>query len=109
MRDENDGKLRLKELKGLENGPGRKVNVSEVSDDVSMELADFAKFFAEGPVLEGFRVRTDPPVVQNDRYYFYGAYIEDAEQQSPFDLVVLKAVRGGDGKLRLLYFKPYGL
>ena len=193
VRDENDGKLRLRELKGLENGPGRKVNVSEVSDDVSKELADFAKFFAEGPVLEGFdvndltcvfdfsaqkilqtkpeavkelddgrcivalseltgfmdqyfylpkgyekslpkeeegvypclaedgviflkkeieegfEVRTDPPAVQNNRYYFYGAYIEDAEQQSPFDLVVIKAARGEDGKLRLLYFKPYDL
>jgi hypothetical protein len=30
-------------------------------------------------------------------------------EQSPFDLVVIKAVRSEDGKLRLLYFKPYGL
>ena len=78
-------------------------------DGVYPCLGEDGVIFLKKEKVEGFRVRTAPPVVQNDRYYFYGAYIEDAWEQSPFDLVVIKAVRGEDGKLRLLYFKPYDL
>ena len=210
VRNEKDGKLRLRELNGLKNGPGRKANVLEVSDTMKRELADFLKVFAEGSVLEsfdindltdtfdfaaqkilntnpeavrvlddgrcvvsfselkdfmdryfylpkgyekclpeegkgiypclskegviflknenaiGFELRTDPPVVQNDQFYFYGAYNMDAEALRekltaegkdlsvikdlyPFELVVIKAIRGVDGKLRLLYFKSHYL
>ena len=213
-RDKKDRRLRLRELDGLKNGPGREVNVSEVSDDAMAELTEFAEVFSEDAVLEGFDIndltgvfdfatqkisqkkpevvreledgcliiplselkefmdqyfylpkgyekclakegkgifpciaedgvifqkkedadryvlRADPPTVQNGKYYSYGVYNVNAEtlrnelvskgkdsvtiatviqEQYPFELVTIKAVRGVDGKLRLLYFKPYYL
>ena len=214
VRDEGDGKLRLKELKGLENGPGHKANVSQLSDGEMKELADFASEYYGGPILEkydlndlsgvfdfaaqkilqtnpgavremddgrcivplsellnyveqhfylpkgyekclpmerkdvypclaedgviflkhenadGFNLRLDPPTIQNERYYSFGVYNVDAEtyraklaaegkdstaietavaEKYPFELAVLCAVRGEDGRLRLLYFMPYYL
>ena len=214
VRDEKDGRLRLRELDGLENGPGREVNVSEVSDDVMAELTGFAEVFTEDTVLEEFdlndltgvfdfaaqkilktnpkavrelddgcfvipffelkdyidqyfylpkgyekclpkeekgvypclaedgvifqkkekavryELRADSPVVQNGKYYSYGVYNMNAEtlrnelisegkdsatiastikEQYPFELMTIKAVRGADGKLRLLYIKSYYL
>ncbi|MBR4732674.1 MAG: hypothetical protein IK081_07885 [Lachnospiraceae bacterium] len=216
VRDKSDGKLRLKELDGLEDGPGVKLNVSEISDADMEELKEFTEIFSQGPVLEqfnlnnltgvfdfaaqvilqtnpevvretddgrcvvqlselisfmeqyfylpkgfekhlpkegegndgypclakngvvfiknenisGFELRPDSPVVQNDRHLRYGAYNVNAEklrdelvaegtassaietavkEQYPFELVVIRAVRGTDGKLRLLYFMPYYL
>ena len=54
VRDERDGKFRLKELSGLKNGPGRKINVSEISDAEMKELTEFAQVYLQGPILEGF-------------------------------------------------------
>lgn len=54
VRDDGDRKLRLKEMHGLKNGPGRKVNVSEISDAERKELTGFAQVYLQGPVLEGF-------------------------------------------------------
>ena len=191
-RDEGDGKLRLKELNGLKSGPGRKANVSQLSDADMKELADFASVYMSGPILEqydlndlsfvydfaaqkilqmnpdvvrkmddgrcivpfsellGFMeqhfylpkgyekclpkegegqadqpyltgdnvvflpresaketvLRVDLPTIQNERYYSFGVYNDSKE---PFELAVLAAVRGEDGKLRLLYFVPYDL
>ena len=55
-RDEGDGKLRLKELSGLENGPGRKANVTQLSDGEMKELADFASEYFSGSILERYDV-----------------------------------------------------
>ena len=215
VRDEEDGKLRLKELDGLKNGPGHKANVSQISDAEMKKIVEFAEIFLGGPVLEQydvnnlsgvfdfaatkiletnpgavretddghcvvplsvltsyvdqhfylpkgyekclpkeegknvypclaedgviflkkenkehFDIRSDLPVIQNGRYYRFGVYNVNAEnlrsklvsegkdlstinsivkEQYPFELAVLCAVRGADGKLRLLYFTPYYL
>ena len=215
VRDEEDGKLRLKELDGLKNGPGHKANVSQISDAEMKKIVEFAEIFLGGPVLEQydvnnlsgvfdfaatkiletnpgavretddghcvvplsvltsyvdqhfylpkgyekclpkeegknvypclaedgviflkkenkehFDIRSDLPVIQNGRYYRFGVYNVNAEnlrsklvsegkdlstinsivkEQYPFELAVRCAVRGADGKLRLLYFTPYYL
>ena len=54
VRDDGDGKLRIKELDGLESGPGRKANVSQLSDADRKELADFASVYLSGPILEQY-------------------------------------------------------
>ena len=216
VRDKADGELRLKELDGLEGGPGVKLNVLEISDAEMEELKEFTEIFSQGAILErfnlnnltgvfdfaaqkilqtkpevvretddgrfvvsfyelisfmekyfylpkgfekclpmegegkegypclvkdgiafikredtlGFELRPDSPVVQNDRHFRYGVYNVNAEmlrkelvaggvdpsaietaikKQYPFELAVIRAVRGTDGKLRLLYFMPYYL
>ena len=216
VREEKDGRLRLKELDGLESGPGSKVNVSQISDAEMKELLEFAEIISEGPVLEqydvnnlagvfdfaaqkilqtnpkairemddgrcvvplselmsymeqhfylprgfekclpkegegknaypclaedgvvflkkenaeGFDLRADLPVTQNERYYRFGVFNLNAEtlrselaadgkdlttidsaveERYPFELAILGVVRGADGKLRLLFFKPYYL
>ena len=216
VRDEEDGRFRLKELDGLKYGPGRKVNVTQISDAERMELVEFAELFTEGSVFEqydlndlagvfdfaaqkilqthpeavregddgccvvslselmsfmeqhfylpkgfekclpregdgtdaypclgkdgvmflkkevaeGFNLRSDLPVIQNERYYSFGVFNVDAEslrsklaaegkdlttintaveEQYPYELAVFAAVRGKDGRLRLLFFESYDL
>ena len=216
VRDEEDGRFRLKELDGLKYGPGRKVNVTQISDAERMELVEFAELFTEGSVLEqydlndltgvfdfaaqkilqthpeavregddgccvvslselmsfmeqhfylpngfekclpregdgtdaypclgkdgvmflkkevaeGFNLRSDLPVIQNERYYSFGVFNVDSEslrsklaaegkdltaintaveEQYPYELAVFAAVRGKDGRLRLLFFESYDL
>ncbi len=53
-----------------------------------------------------FYVNADDFAKENERYYSFGVYNDSKE---PFELAVLAAVRGEDGKLRLLYFVTYDL